>query len=87
MITDTLECLVSPSWMAHASCRYTDPDLFYPSATGKWNKDDREAAFKICRRCPVTIDCLNWAFEIGDVHAILGATTPEMRNNMAREAA
>lgn len=87
MITDTLECLVSPGWMAHASCRYTDPDVFYPSTTGHWNKGTMEAAFKICRTCPVAVECLNWAFEINDAHAILGGTTPEMRGRMVREAA
>lgn len=87
MITDTLGCLVSPGWMSRAECRYMNPDVFYPSSTGKWNKKTVEAAFKVCRLCPVSLQCLEWAFEISDGHGILGGTTPEMRSQMIREAA
>lgn len=81
-ISDTLDCLISPPWMASANCRYTDPEIFYPTQAGKWTQ--ARAALKVCSKCPVALDCLNWAFEIGDLHAILGGTTPEQRTKFMK---
>jgi WhiB family redox-sensing transcriptional regulator len=81
-VTDTLECLVSPRWMASANCRSADPDLFYPAETGKWNKFTVKSAVQVCSRCPVIADCLQWALEKEDAYGILGGTTPEQRSHM-----
>jgi len=74
-----LECLVSPKWMAEANCRSSDPDLFYPTATGRWSEKQVRIAMRVCRECRVRIECLTWAFEIDDRHGILGGTRPEER--------
>lgn len=87
MIDETLELMLSPTWMASANCRSSDPNLFYPTEAGKWSKFSMKAAFKICGKCPVKTECLMWAFEIGDIHGILGGTTPEMRKTMLKGAA
>ena len=87
MTSDTLDMLVSPPWMASANCRSTDPDIFYPTEKGKWDRIATKAALKVCANCLVNVECLQWAFDTGDVHGILGGTTPEQRGRMMREAA
>lgn len=88
VISETLDCLNSPGWMASANCRSTDPDLFYPSEKGKWHTENIRLARKVCSRCPVINECLAWSFETGDIHGILGGLTPEQRGRMMnREAA
>lgn len=71
--------MTSDSWMEFANCRTTDPDLFFPGETNKWNLRSVRAAFKICSKCPVSAECLTWAVETRDIHAILGGTTPDDR--------
>jgi WhiB family redox-sensing transcriptional regulator len=86
MISETLACLVSPSWMGSANCRTTDPDLFYPGGdTNKWNVRRVKAALKVCSRCPVNVECLSWALETQDCYGILGGTTPDQRSRMGDE--
>jgi WhiB family redox-sensing transcriptional regulator len=71
--------------MAKAQCRFVNPDLFYPSITGRWSEKRIAAALKVCGKCPVTAECLAWAFETKDGHAILGGTTPDQRKTMKRK--
>jgi WhiB family redox-sensing transcriptional regulator len=75
------------AWMDSANCRSTDPELFHPGETNKWNHASVRHALKICGKCPVSIDCLDWAFRTEDVYGILGGTTPEQRSRFQREAA
>ncbi|OZM80047.1 WhiB family transcriptional regulator [Pseudonocardia sp. MH-G8] len=51
-------------WRQRAACRDNDPDLFFPTAAPGTPAHDRQAApaKKVCRRCPVTADCLAEAF-------------------------
>lgn len=82
MVLDILDSMISPQWMSEAECRNSNPDLFYPSATGRWSQRRIREALQVCRRCPVIADCLAWAFEMKDGHAILGGTTPDQRTRM-----
>jgi WhiB family transcriptional regulator, redox-sensing transcriptional regulator len=43
-------------WRERAACRELGPELFFPGigVTAKAGK-------KVCRRCPVTEECLNYA--------------------------
>jgi WhiB family transcriptional regulator, redox-sensing transcriptional regulator len=52
--TDAVGAL--PTWMAEGLCRDLDPDVFFPS-TGA----GVVTAQKICRRCPVAEQCLDYA--------------------------
>lgn len=45
-------------WMSDALCAQTDPDLFLPGVGGS-----TVAAKKICGRCEVREQCLNYALE------------------------
>lgn len=65
---------VGDDWLTRAVCRDRDPELFYPVGnTGPAAEQTREA-IKICRSCPVTLDCLVSAlrFPAPDQHGIQG---------------
>lgn len=67
----------------------TDPDracadlpveVFFPAQPG-----DGAAALRVCRRCPVQQDCLQYALDHPQ-HGIWGGTTAKDRRAMARAA-
>jgi WhiB family transcriptional regulator, redox-sensing transcriptional regulator len=68
----------SPGWMRDALCTDCDPELFFPSPQDEIPPRHGEA-IRICRRCPVRRECLEWAITTGDKHAILGGQTPNQR--------
>ena len=52
-------------WRHDAICRDEDPELFFPIGTSGPALLQVEQAKAVCRRCPVTEDCLTWALESG----------------------
>lgn len=77
------EPYIMPSW-EQAACKDkdVDPDWFFPERTAA---EAAKEAKNVCFVCPVTVDCLRWAFEIEDEWAVLGGTTPRERNQMRKE--
>ncbi|MDD1062702.1 WhiB family transcriptional regulator [Streptomyces cocklensis] len=80
-------------WRAQGLCLREDPDLFFPvgginSGLAVLQTDEAKA---VCRRCPVTRQCLAWAIDVGPVEGIWGCTTEgerrAMRQRSAREPA
>lgn len=70
---------VHMNWREDIACRDADPDLFFPiSATGAALRQMEEAK-RICRACPVQIQCLAWALENGVADGVWGGTTPDER--------
>lgn len=69
------------AWVDRALCAGADPELFFPAFRPGTPQYDRQAAAakRICRRCPVTAECLAWVSAAGDDHAIAGCTTPVER--------
>jgi WhiB family redox-sensing transcriptional regulator len=68
-------------WMEQASCQYVDPELFYQD-DGQLSQRKAEAAVKVCRHCPVIMDCLRWAFRTDDQFGVLGGMTPRERRRL-----
>jgi len=66
------------AWRLDASCRYTDPDLFFPTGRGVEALATIEAAKTVCRSCPVRRPCLNFAVETGQ-SGVWGGTSEEER--------
>ena len=74
--------MTDAEWWERAICRDADPDLFAydpttdPPATA-------EAAKAVCAGCPVTGDCLDFAFQTmqagQDLTGIYGGLTPAER--------
>lgn len=75
-------------WMNRAACLNVDPELFFPLAPDKpASKPHVAAAKKICARCPVRAECLNWAFA-NLPHGIAGGMTEdERRRTTVKEVA
>jgi WhiB family redox-sensing transcriptional regulator len=72
-------------WRAAGACVSADPDLFFPiSATGKAVAQIAEAQ-RICGRCQVRRQCLDFAMDTGATAGIWGGTTPEERIRARRE--
>lgn len=72
------------AWRLQAACRNADPEAFFP---GGKDVTSAEAATAICRRCPVTDACLQYAIEYDEQHGIWGGLTPAQREGMHRRAA
>ena len=69
-------------WRAAASCRDSDPDVFFPDG------EDVEAiarAKEICAGCPVRADCLAFAVELNQTDGIWGGRTSAERRRLRRD--
>lgn len=69
-------------WTADALCATVDPDLFYPEKSERFIA---AAAKSICRRCPVTTDCLTYAIDNNEPHGIWGGQSARERQQHRRK--
>jgi WhiB family redox-sensing transcriptional regulator len=71
-------------WRDEAACTEHDPEIFFPSgATGPaWQELERAKA--ICRRCPVRVDCLQWALDTGQAAGVWGGLSENERRRCSR---
>lgn len=63
-------------------CKSVDPDLFFPE-----DYEDRKTvlgAKAICKDCPLTVACLEYALGDSGLDGIWGGTTPQERKNLRR---
>ena len=74
-------------WRHRAACLDEDPEMFFPIGTTGPALLQQEEAKAVCRRCPVTGECLAWALEIGQDSGVWGGTTEVERRNMKRWSA
>lgn len=68
-------------WQEAGACRDADPELFYyAEGERSQSKTNRVLSAKaICKTCPVTQKCLNWALMVPESFGIWGGKTPEER--------
>lgn len=71
-------------WRQEAACRRCDPELFFPDRDTAAGRAQVAAAKEVCRRCPVTMTCLNWALASGQEAGIWGGTSEEQRRVLSR---
>lgn len=69
-------------WASYGSCRGADPNLFFSAEA-----NEVAAAVTICRGCPVSAECLEWALETRVRYGIWGGTTERERRRMLRKSA
>ena len=69
-------------WREHAACRDHDPRLWFPTDTGRSETAARAKA--ICRDCPVSLPCLNWALDNGERFGIWGGLGEQERKRLRR---
>lgn len=69
-----------PAWMTQALCVETDPEAFFPAKGGS----TREAK-TVCRRCPVSFECLEYALANEDRYGIWGGMSERERRKLYRK--
>lgn len=84
-------------WTRRAACRgHPRPDIFYPpparaEADIKRSKAEQRRriivaeAKSVCRRCPVRVECLEYADAVGDFNGIWGGLTARERGRKRDE--
>jgi WhiB family transcriptional regulator, redox-sensing transcriptional regulator len=73
-----------PDWRHDAACRDADPKLFFPDGEATLARVDVKAAKLICRRCPVSATCLDWALTRDQEAGIWGGLTEVERRRLPR---
>lgn len=73
------------TWRDAASCRSTDPDLFFPVGTTGLAIDHIAAAKAVCTTCPVQTPCLEFAVESNQDSGVWGGTSEEERRQIRRQ--
>lgn len=71
-----------PEWMDEALCREVDPELFFPEK-GCFGRD----AIRVCAKCPVQPECLDWALERRELDGVWGGFTANERRHLRRGVA
>lgn len=68
-------------WRDQASCREVGHAVFFPEGE-MWTPSVYEPAMRVCRRCPVQAECLEWALTHDERYGIWGGTLPSQRAKM-----
>lgn len=82
----TDEELYDMDWRHLALCRDEDPELFFPIGTTGPAAAQVEEAKVVCRRCPVTAECLSWALETGQDAGVWGGLSEDERRALKRRS-
>ncbi len=65
------------SWQSQALCREMDNDIFFPK-----RGSSAPEAFRVCAKCPVTFECLEFALETDQRHGIWGGKSASERSRI-----
>lgn len=71
-------------WREQASCRDTDPDLFFPVGTTGPAVEQIAAAKAVCQDCDARPACLEFALETNQESGIWGGTSEEERRKLRK---
>ena len=77
-------------WRTAAACRGEDPVLFFAPAyfEKRSQKQAREAVAKsFCTRCPVRVECLDYALATREPHGVWGGFNEMERRQLLRARA
>ena len=74
-------------WRHDAICRDEDPELFFHVGTSGPALMQIAEAKTVCRRCPVTEQCLAWALESGQDAGVWGGMSEAERRALKRRGA
>lgn len=85
---------VPGDWAERAACRGVDDEIFFPPGvdgshkgrppTARMDKDWEDAR-AVCRRCPVRLECLEFALATGQEYGMWGGLTPPERRAEAAQ--
>lgn len=76
--------IIMPRFDGQAACAETDPDAFFPEP-GKEGQEVTRQAIKVCERCDVRQQCLQWALEHEEAGTWAG-TTERQRQRLPKPA-
>ncbi len=71
-------------WRDDASCRHTDPDLFFPVGTTGLALTQIENAKAVCNACVAQIPCLEFALSTNQESGVWGGTSEEERRKLRK---
>lgn len=74
-------------WQNRAECRGEDPELFFPVGHTGPAVFQIEEAKRVCRRCDVREQCLEWALENGQDYGVWGGMSEDDRRELKRKSA
>ncbi len=72
------------SWRGVASCRDTDPELFFPVGTTGLAITQIDAAKAVCMGCAAQNPCLEFALRSNQDSGVWGGTSEEERRHLRR---
>jgi len=72
-------------WRDVASCRDTDPDLFFPVGTTGPAIEQIESAKAVCRECDAQASCLEYALSTNQDSGVWGGTSEEERRQLRKQ--
>lgn len=71
-------------WRDDAACRDEDPELFFPIGTTGIAQEQVNAAKRVCARCPVQEECLEFSLASNQDAGIWGGLTEDERRTLKR---
>ena len=75
-----------PPWWAEAACTVEEAaSVLFPSGDRGQTLNMTNAAKKVCRACPVRIDCLLYATETEQEYGVWGGATEPERRRLGRK--
>jgi WhiB family redox-sensing transcriptional regulator len=80
LLLPVLEPEPDSDWKNRGQCRQVDPDSFFPEKGGS-AKD----AKRVCRSCPVRLQCLEFALENDERFGVWGGLSERERRRVKRE--
>ena len=75
--------MIRPEWMDLAACRGYPAEMFYAEKAGGGPTLDEGR--KVCRRCPVQGECLDYALEFSERIGLWGGLTEKERRKVKAE--
>lgn len=74
-------------WRSKGKCRDQDPDLFFPISAKGPGAAQYAQAKKVCRGCPVSRQCLEYALDNGLDHGVYGGMDEDERRALSKKRA
>ena len=69
------------AWRLRAACLGRSPNLWFPEG-GAGNSRATQEALAICRSCPVSMQCAEYAVAQPELYGIWGGLTQDQRKNL-----
>jgi len=69
-------------WRSQSACLSADPELFFPLSSVGPSVAQLNQAKTVCGRCPVRVECLDFALATRQVHGVWGGTSEDERRRL-----